>query len=790
MDEFIKELNMLPHNYEAYQKVMAHYDSGRNKAAVVHATGTGKSYIIAAVAHAFNKVIVVAPNNFVLDETRKLCGKNVIFRTYASMMKGKNLRFDYDLIILDEFHRAGADEWGKGVEIMLKSNPTAKLLGTSATAIRYLDNERNMADELFDGEVVSSLQLRNAIDLGIIPEPTYVASLYSFSETYLAMKNKIMTCKGKTEDEKMRAMRKLNGIAHNWKNAQGVGLIMRKYLDKNIKRIIVFCSKVERAAKARTILAPWLASAGFKRMRFYNIDYKEKHLEREMADFQEDNFEGVKVAISVNMLNEGVHIPYVDAVVMMRSTVSPNIILQQIGRCLTAKKTGHKPVIIDLVNNMDTLGDFCGWQFNETKTAIGVMDDDLPLDKGFPFHIIDECRDIRTFLTQIQAEFDRTVDYYSMFWDFIKKYNRLPKSNNKDEIRLYYWCGYVWRNNYHLKETYPDVYEKIKEMGFCSPKGKTEKKAKMFWEFIEMYNRLPKQSIKSERSLYNWCARLWGNDYSLKDRFPDIYYKMEEMGWGKRTEMISQEYAKRFFLFIQEHGRVPMVSDKDVSDLYDWCSRVCRDNNLSERFPDVRAKLVEMNFATFFNKRITERTKELFDFIEKNGRIPQCMKENEKSLFNWCQRVMSNDRGMAEKAPEAYAKLKEMGWGNHCELQNNKKRGEFLDFIEKYKRMPSIENNNEKSLYGWFYRIGKKSPDILKKAIESGYNWHKTATKIWCEKFWSFINTHGRLPECKGEIDGERDLYLWCKRFSHKKLNMKERLPDIWKKMQELGWGR
>ena len=76
----------------------------------------------------------------------------------------------------------------------------------------------------------------------------------------------------------------------------------------------------------------------------------------------------------------------------------------------------------------------------------------------------------------------------------------------------------------------------------------------------------------------------------------------------------------------------------------------------------MRAKLVEMNFATFFNKRITERTKELFDFIEKNGRIPQCMKENEKSLFNWCQRVMSNDRGMAEKAPEAYVKLKEMCW--------------------------------------------------------------------------------------------------------------------------------
>ena len=43
---------LLPHNNEAYLKVIEHFKDN-NRAAVVHATGTGKSYIIAAVADKF-----------------------------------------------------------------------------------------------------------------------------------------------------------------------------------------------------------------------------------------------------------------------------------------------------------------------------------------------------------------------------------------------------------------------------------------------------------------------------------------------------------------------------------------------------------------------------------------------------------------------------------------------------------------------------------------------------------------------------------------------------------------
>ena len=177
-----KELYLLPHNRKAYEKVMDHFEN-HQRAAIVHATGTGKSYCIAAIASHFSKVLVMAPNNFVLNETQKVCNDAVEFRTYASTIYDEDTPTGYDLIVLDEFHRAGAPEWGNGVKRIIASNPLAKILGTSATHIRYLDHERDMAEELFDGNIISHLSLGRALNLKILPTPIYVSSLYSAEET-------------------------------------------------------------------------------------------------------------------------------------------------------------------------------------------------------------------------------------------------------------------------------------------------------------------------------------------------------------------------------------------------------------------------------------------------------------------------------------------------------------------------------------------------------------------------------------------------------------------------------
>ena len=719
---------LLPHNNEAYLKVIEHFNNN-NRAAVVHATGTGKSYIIASVADKFpGRVIVLAPNYFVLDESRKLCSDRIEFRTFASLMYDESPAGDYQLICIDEFHRAGAEEWGKGVARLLEANPNAKVLGTTATAIRYLDGQRNMADELFDGNVVSSLSLREAIDRGIIQEPTYVASLYAFKETYSAIKEQIMASNKKSEEDKMKAMRTLNGIAHNWENAHGVSLVMRKYLHKDIKRVVVFCSKVAKAAKARDILGPWFAGAGFKHIRFYNIDYKEKNVKKEMEDFQMDNFDGIKVAISVNMLNEGVHVDGVDAIIMMRSTISPNIILQQIGRCLTAKKTEHKPVILDLVNNMDTLGEMNLWAFAGTRSATGVRNDDSSMSKGFPFNIIDECRDIRTFLTQVQNEFDVVTDYYPLFWKFIEENGRLPKCRVKEERLLYQWCGEVWNNYRGMAEKYPEVHAKLKEMKWGEDKSiRTEKRVKEFWVFVNTHGRLPRKSVKEENALYSWCVDVKRNYSGLAERFPEVLAKLNEMRWGKKTDIKTEKRSKEFWEFVNTHGRLPKFYIKEEKSLYNWCAKVWRNEyGLAERLPGVLAKLKEMKWGEGFDIKTGKRVEKFFEFVNTHGRLPMVSVKKERGLYQWCGEVWKNIRGLADRCPEVYAKLKEMRFGDTADMQTEKR----------------------------------------------------------VKEFWVFVNTHGRLP--KFSVKEEKSLYLWCKRVWSNNRGMADRFPEVYTKIKEL----
>ena len=48
-------------------------------------------------------------------------------------------------------------------------------------------------------------------------------------------------------------------------------------------------------------------------------------------------------------------------------------------------------------------------------------------------------------------------------------------------------------------------------------------------KFFNDNNRLPKQSVKEEKSLYDWCGQVWRNDRNLAEKFPDVYAKIKEL---------------------------------------------------------------------------------------------------------------------------------------------------------------------------------------------------------------------------------------------------------------------
>lgn len=443
---------------------MHSFQEGQKRVAIVHATGTGKSYVISAVAENFKRVLVIAPNNYVLNETQKVCHAGCDFLTYAYLLNHARECNNYQLVVLDEFHRTGASKWGVGVQNIMAANPNAMLFGATATPVRGLNKHRNMADELFDGHVVSRLSMKDAIDQGILVDPVYVRSVFSFDE----FENKIKQSKKKGLD-KESLIKQLSVVRDNWKNAGGVSAIIRKHYNHNMKRVIVFSNSIKKVKPIKELLASWFCEAGFENVKFYTIHSQMTNSDKQMAQFQEDEDGVLKVAITVNMLNEGVHIPGVDGIIMLRSSMSNIIVSQQIGRCMSAGNRDIRPVILDLVNNMDLILRYQSVNEEERSSESGSRKRKKTKHKEerseeFPFKVIDECKEFRHVIQQIDEKLSCEHHTKEECIASAKKYStRVEWAKSEDEryyeaARKYKWldecCAHMELNvQCHTKET-------------------------------------------------------------------------------------------------------------------------------------------------------------------------------------------------------------------------------------------------------------------------------------------------------------------------------------------------
>ena len=190
-------LRLFEHNEKAYRaavRMMEQY----GKAAIVHPTGTGKSYIAFKLIEDNPEKVVIwlSPSKYIFKTQLESLKRNdpdfplanIHFYTYAKLMCCTQAQLDEiaaqksAYIIFDEFHRAGAECWGESTVALLKLCPDAKFLGLTATNIRYLDNNRDMAEELFDSRVASDMTLGEAVVMGILPAPKYVTTVYQYQK--------------------------------------------------------------------------------------------------------------------------------------------------------------------------------------------------------------------------------------------------------------------------------------------------------------------------------------------------------------------------------------------------------------------------------------------------------------------------------------------------------------------------------------------------------------------------------------------------------------------------------
>ena len=425
-------IELYKHNKKAYSNVLEHFET-TNRTCVVHATGTGKSFISLKWLedNKDKKCLFLAPTNAIIDQFKTHIEDNEL-----SLSDFPNLEFElytnvnkriadnkYDCIVMDEFHRCGAKEWSKGINKLLDNNEDAKVLGLSATPIRYLDDNRNMADEIFNGDIASEISIAEAIAMGILQAPTYITSIYSFDNEIDKIQNQID--KYKNKEEKKELQKKLDEAKNMLEKSRGLSEVFEKYIKNDKGKYIVFCKDKPHMELMKEKSNEW-----FKNINKIKVNdvYYEKG--RELNKYAIDSFENnerdeLKLLFAIEMLNEGVHVKSIDGVIMFRPTVSPIIYFQQLGRALSVGHNEH-PIVFDVVNNYECLDQIHTLK-DEVEKIIDKAIDDInngivPFD-GYVdvdsykfknilngFNIIDCNTDIKQILDKLDDDLEITFD--------------------------------------------------------------------------------------------------------------------------------------------------------------------------------------------------------------------------------------------------------------------------------------------------------------------------------------------------------------------------------------------
>lgn len=418
-------LDLYKHNKLAYESVVSMLDA-TSKAAVIHPTGTGKSFIGFKLCEDNRDKIIcwLSPSEYIfktqIENIKKSDGafffQNIKFFTYAKLMNmtdGAISEIKPDYIILDEFHRCGAEMWGQGVQRLLSYYAEAKILGLSATNIRYLDGQRDMADELFDGNIASHITLGEAIVRGILAAPKYVTSIYSYQKDLDKIKRRI--CRAKNKAVRDAAADYFEKLRRALEKADGIDEIFNKHMTDRTGKYIVFTSSIEDLRECVDMSSKWFSRVD-KNPHIYTVYSDCPTAVASFEQFKADSDTShLRLLFAVDSLNEGVHVEDISGVILLRPTISPIIYKQQIGRALSAGKN-KTPVIFDIVNNFDNLYSIGAIQ-EEMRAAVTYYN-----YSGEKENIIAEHFEIFDEVHECKQIFDALENTLTASWDLMYQY--------------------------------------------------------------------------------------------------------------------------------------------------------------------------------------------------------------------------------------------------------------------------------------------------------------------------------------------------------------------------------
>ncbi len=412
------------HNQEAYEsaeRLLA--ETGR--AAVIHPTGTGKSFIGFKLCeqHPESRICWISPSEYIfrtqVENLKKVCGEetageilaNVQFLTYARLAQMKEEEIsalDPDFIILDEFHRCGAPVWGQAVERYLQLYSSVPVLGLSATNVRYLDNQRDMAEELFNGNIASEMTLGEAIVRRILDAPKYVMTAFLYNTELDRLEKRLDHVQNKAARD--AGEKYYEALRRALDKADGLDVIFEKHMEKPKGKYLVFTSNLKAMKECLSHVSEWFSKVD-PDPHVYTLYSPDPKTLKSFDAFKADTDDShLRLLFCIDALNEGIHIDDVDGVILFRPTSSPTIYKQQIGRALSAGKA-ETPVIFDIVNNFEGLYSIGSLQ-EEMRCAIEYYREAGEAEKIVTeqFRVIDEVKDCRKLFNQMEEALTASWD--------------------------------------------------------------------------------------------------------------------------------------------------------------------------------------------------------------------------------------------------------------------------------------------------------------------------------------------------------------------------------------------
>lgn len=332
---------------EALKSLKNLRDNNKDKALLISATGTGKTFLSAFDVKRFKPkrlLFVVHRRNIakaalrsfqylipnvsmgIFSGNTKETDSDFIFSTVQTIHK-KEYRemFDrdaFDYIIIDEVHRAGAQSYQDIVDYFKPKF----LLGMSATPERSDDFD---IYEMFDHNIAYEIRLIQAMEYNLLcPFHYYGITDMTIDGIEIDDEFNILTSELRVD----YIIEKINEYGYSGDRIHG----------------LIFCSRKDECEK----LSQLFNMRGYKTLALTG-DSSEEMRQKAIDSLESNDENSLDYIFTVDIFNEGIDIPKVNQVVMLRPTESAIVFVQQLGRGLRKNDSKEYVVIIDFIGNYE-----------------------------------------------------------------------------------------------------------------------------------------------------------------------------------------------------------------------------------------------------------------------------------------------------------------------------------------------------------------------------------------------------------------------------------------------------